>query len=395
MIQLNVLHVKVELKRIWLFIKKLLRLTHEIEQVLEHEEDSLPCEYNPDVYFLHLYRYIRPQNYSGLYVGLNVSAELTVQELRKNGWRAKAVGVHDDNEIDKVLFAERPSHIIIKAFWVREDKLELLAKRYPSCQFIVCCHSKPSFLAMENLGFERLFQVLNVSSRMQNVHLAANNSEMAWVIKETTGRDCLYLPNLIPSKKNVEVKIFPTNAKTLKVGIFCAIRPLKNMLSQIYAAIMFCQIYDMKLELNVIITRSEMGGGPILKAIRNIFEHLDQDRFKLVEHEWMKHDDFMNLVSQMDVGLQVSFTESFNIVATDFMNCGVPIVTSPAVEWAPAEWDAEPDYIENIVQKISDWQFSSPQERQKLLDLGFEVLDEYNADGIKVYEQLAAKAKRW
>jgi hypothetical protein len=94
-------------------------------------EPAPPAPHNPNAYFIHLYRYLRSQQSSGTYqyVGLNTSSDLTAKVLQDNGWKAKSVGAVDDNVVDKILFNERPSHLIIKAFWIREEKLELLAQK--------------------------------------------------------------------------------------------------------------------------------------------------------------------------------------------------------------------------------------------------------------------------
>jgi len=46
----------------------------------------------------------------------------------------------------------------------------------------------------------------------------------------------------------------------------------------------------------------------------------------------MEHNDFIRVVKSMDIGMQVSLSESFNIVAADFVSNGVPLVGSPDIE---------------------------------------------------------------
>jgi hypothetical protein len=52
-----------------------------------------------------------------------------------------------------------------------------------------------------------------------------------------------------------------------------------------------------------------------------------------VIHDWLPNDEFQKLVRKMDIGLQLSFTESFNIVSTDFINNNRLIIVSDAIDW--------------------------------------------------------------
>lgn len=55
----------------------------------------------------------------------------------------------------------------------------------------------------------------------------------------------------------------------------------------------------------------------------------------LVEHEWLSTEDFKNLLTDtIDIGMQVSFSETFNMVSADCISCGVPIVVSDEIDWA-------------------------------------------------------------
>ena len=54
---------------------------------------------------------------------------------------------------------------------------------------------------------------------------------------------------------------------------------------------------------------------------------------RLVVHGWYRHRAFLDAVNAMDVGMQVSFTETFNIVAADFAWNGVPVITSKEMSW--------------------------------------------------------------
>ena len=351
---------------------------------------------NPAAYFIHVYK-VRVRDDGNGYVGLNASADMTVNELCARGARASAIGVADDNAIDAVLFNERPSHMIIKAFWVRIEKLEALAMRYPSCQFIVCCHSRASFLASEARGFERLAQIGRLSQRIPTVRLAANNIEMVHFINDVMRLPCIYLPNLVPLTPGLPTPkpLLDLTARPLRVGLFCAVRPLKNMPVQAAAALSYCVKRGCALELYTMSGRYEMGGRAVIAAVREIFACAGEPH-RLIEYPWMDHIDFSALVREMDVGMQASYTESHNLVACDFINAGVPVVASPTITWVPKSWVArDPDSITCVTAALARCVSWVECGNMQFVYDGRDAIDDRNDAGWDAYLELAAGARRW
>jgi hypothetical protein len=119
---------------------------------------------------------------------------------------------------------------------------------------------------------------------------------------------------------------------------------------QAIAAIEFAHKKKKKLRFHINGNRLEGKGEPILKNLRELFDHVHG--CELVEHTWMTHDDFLELVRSMDIGMQVSFSETFNIVAADFINCDVPIVTCREIDWSNKTLWADPTDSESIVEAL-------------------------------------------
>ena len=84
--------------------------------------------------------------------------------------------------------------------------------------------------------------------------------------------------------------------------------------------------------------------------MRAYFENFPH--YKLVEHDWYSHEEFVDVVRLMDMGTQVSLTETFNIVAADFVAAGTPIVGSPQITWLPKMFQADPNSTESIKRKL-------------------------------------------
>jgi hypothetical protein len=87
----------------------------------------------------------------------------------------------------------------------------------------------------------------------------------------------------------------------------------------------------------------------------------------------------------MDLLLQPSFTESFNVVTADGVHQGVPSVVSDAIDWAPARWQANPDEAEDLV-RVAQYLLKTPQ----AVDDGRKALASYVNDGIETWTAFLA-----
>jgi hypothetical protein len=175
------------------------------------------------------------------------------------------------------------------------------------------------------------------------------------------------LPNYYPYwKQSVERK---AEDHYLDVGCFGAIRPLKNQLMQAVAALRFAMLKGKQLRFHINTTRNEQGGNNVLKNIRALFGGTG---YQLIEHGWVAHKEFLQVLTQMDLLLQVSFSETFNIVAADAVAMALPLVTSAEIHWVTPAVKADPTNSEDILQKmllVTDWRFAWPIEKLNRLGL--------------------------
>lgn len=75
-------------------------------------------------------------------------------------------------------------------------------------------------------------------------------------------------------------------------------------------------------------------------------------KHKLIQHQWKENEDFQQLIREMDLGLQLSYTESFNIVATDFINNDTLILVSEAISWMPNKLKTSTTNYDKVTEKI-------------------------------------------
>lgn len=261
--------------------------------------------------------------YSTTSSGLFNSANFVNDMLLKNKIDTKIVEVLDNNEIDKHVSQHKPDIVIIEALWVVPSKFEILQKLHPKVKWIIRLHSELPFIANEGIAIKWLKEY----TKYANVIISSNSKYFIESMKPLIGK-IDYLPNYYPITKPVSNGCKVKNNKVINVGLFGAIRPLKNTLTQAVAAMSYANEKNKILHLHVNASRIEQDGDNNLKNIRALF--IDTPH-SLVEHGWLSHRAFTELVSKMDVGLQVSLSETYNIVAADFVNQEVPIITSKEI----------------------------------------------------------------
>ena len=284
--------------------------------------------------------------------GLINSANFVSNFLNDSCIESKVITVIDSNFIDKEVTKYDASHIFIEALFVAPEKMKeiLSLPRHKYRKWIVRIHSRIPFLANEGIAMKWISEYSKLQKEFKNLYIAPNDYETKNDLKNIFGRKWVYLPNIYQVPKYKYEKIFQKDESILDIGCFGAIRPMKNHLIQTIAAIKFAKKYQKKLRFHINANRTEQNGDQVLKNIRELF-YTDKEN-ELVEHQWLTHKDFINLVKNMDIGLQVSFSESFNIVAADFVSSGIPIVVSPEIKWANFLYKADPNSSEDIVNTL-------------------------------------------
>jgi hypothetical protein len=287
--------------------------------------------------------------------GLINSASFVSNYLEENGFASNVVEVKDANEIDREVTKNNPDIVIIEAIWVTPQKIKELfsIERHKKRVWIVRIHSKLSFLANEGIAMDWIGEYNKIQKENKDINfiIAPNVNELTEDFNKIYKSDkFVFLPNIyFPKKYNLEIKENIKNKDEVNIGCFGAIRPMKNHLPQAVAAIEFGDEIGKKIRFHINANRIEQKGEQVFKNLINLFKNT---KHELVLHDWMNHQDFINLVKQMDFGMQVSLTETFNIVAADFVYNEVPIVVSKDIEWMPFYSKANPNSTDSIKNKI-------------------------------------------
>jgi hypothetical protein len=280
--------------------------------------------------------------------GLFQSATLVSNALIYKGIASEVVFAIDNNCIDKLVTLHKPTHVVIEALWVVPSKFSILTKLHPNVKWTVRLHSEIPFLATEGIAMDWI----KGYAEFQNVQVSSNSTTALQDInivlfKAYREPNTVLLPNVYTPVKGSGRGFAP--GTTVNIACFGALRPLKNQLIQAVAAQEFAEQRNLRLNFHINSTRIE-GGDNVLKNLIALFKGSPH---QLIQHPWTNHETFLKTLTTMDIGMQVSFSETFNIVAADMVATGLPIVVSPEVFWTSSLIQASPTSTTDIVAKLN------------------------------------------
>jgi len=293
----------------------------------------------------------------GLSTGLYNSANFMNEMLKAHGIESHLEVAIDNNCVDRLVRANNPTHVIIEALWVVPEKFVILSKLHPTVTWIIRLHSEMPFMAGEGMAMDWIGEY----SKFKNIVIGVNAPRMLSETKKflqhinswdntTADQRVIYLPNYYP--QDYKTKKFNRNKEYIDIGCFGAIRPLKNHLLQAHAALDFANQLGKKLRFHVNAGRVEMNGSPVINNLKGFFQHIQSRGHELVNHQWTPREKFLDLCGLMDIGLQCSFSETFNIVGADLISQGVPLVGSVEIPWKVESFAADPTNSLDITKKL-------------------------------------------
>ena len=275
------------------------------------------------------------------HIGLGVAAINTAKVLQQNGIKTAVWPIINADDLRRRLTANPADNVIISAPWIPSPELQALGNDFPDTQFSVNCHSNVGFLQADRNGVRLVREVMELEAGSANIHLAGNSRRFCDWVRFAFSAPCAYLPNLYYLHDEPIPLPRPFQGGTLKIGVFGATRPLKNMMSSAGAALEIARSLRTPLELWVSAGRTEGGGEVVLGAVKEMLSNLPG--VSLVLNGWQTWPSFRRTVGSMNLLLQPSYTESFNMVTADGVAEGVASVVSSAIDWAPEDWKADVD----------------------------------------------------
>lgn len=277
------------------------------------------------------------------HIGLGVSASLNVEVLNRHSMPSIVLpSRHNIDIVDGIreynaTHEEHLTNVIISAPWISIKDLRAMAKHFKHINFAVLCHSNVGFLQADPNGTRLLREGLLLSQELPNFTIAGNSKKFVEWMETAYGVPVVLLPNMYPVIGATKPWI---GEDPIRIGVFGAVRPQKNVMTAAGGAVAIAQILDRRVELWLNSGREEGGTGTLMNALRQLTAGT---KVELKQAPWAVWHEFKKVVKSMDLLIQVSYTESFNMVTADGISVGVPSVVSDAIDWAPCEWQARSD----------------------------------------------------
>lgn len=332
----------------------------------------------------------RADNPSSCHEGLGVTASNTADALTEEGYRAESFPVIDGYYLrDKLRSSANAgvSHTVLCAPFFDTAFLRSLCDEFPHIQFTVVFHSNVGFLGVDNWSTGILGEQIALQSRVPNFRVSGNSAKFCETVRSAFDARCALIPNLYFLHGPIERRraLWTRASGPLRIGAFGATRVLKNLPTAAWAAAVMARRLGAETEFWVSSGREEgAGSGSVLEGIEKLFA--PQDNIRLVTAPWASWLDFRRrVVRQMHLLMQPSFTESFNGVTADGIAEGVPSVVSPAIDWVPAKWQANPDHA----VETAETGLALLRDRNAARD-GYRALAGYNERGLAAWRRFLA-----
>jgi hypothetical protein len=323
------------------------------------------------------------QNVGKAHSGLGITAFHTAEVLNELDFGVEPWGVFDGYDLvnrlkEREKRSEDITHIVMLAPWVDTAWLERTVMAFPQIRWSVCYHSNVGFLQADAYAVKLLREQIRLERNVENFNIAGNCKKLVNAVNQGLRAPCQHLPNLYaPNLDHWEPRRY--TGGVLRMGIFSATRQLKNILTAAWAAVIVAQRLQAESEVWISSGRNE-GDGGVLRAVRELFQ--DLPHIKLVENGWQTWSRFRETVRHMHLMFQPSFTESHNNVVTDGIVEGVPSAVSPAIDWVPYDWQANPDdacdLANTAIHLLQD---------RKAPARGLKALQNFNADGVRIWQE--------
>ena len=324
----------------------------------------------------------------GLSTGLFNSATFVKDMLIESEIKSEIEVVIDNNGIDRVVNLHKPTHVVIEALWVTPTKFLILSKLHPNVTWIIRLHSEMPFLANEGMALDWLGDYISFPNIVIGVNAPRALDEIRFYLgykmnwdNETRNKRVIYLPNYYP--QNYEYKEYNIEKEYIDIGCFGAVRPLKNHMMQAIAAIKFADSIGKKMNFHINSGRVEQKGDAVVRNLEALFSQLSDHGHQLLCHEWTPREGFLEICGSMDIGMQVSFSETFNIVGADLVSQGVPVVGSKEIPWMNPWFCARATETEEIYRAL----LLTHQSPQLNVSKNQELLTEYTSKTREIWEK--------
>ena len=324
------------------------------------------------------------------HIGLGVAATCNQATLRRAGYWAEVWSCNTSADIESRLNAAKASaitanehqvsHVVISAPWVPTTELQGLLTRWPTVDWAVVSHSNIGFLAADPGGIQRLRDAVELQVGYANFRVGGNSKKFVDAWTAMNGHQALCLPNMydLAYVRQVGHRLPWRGTEPLRIGVFGATRPLKNLITSAAAAVELATQLKTHVIISVSSGRTE-GGQTAMSAVEQLVQ--GRPNVTLNPVGWRSWPAFREIVRQQHVLFNMSYTESFNVVTADGCAEGVASVCSDAIDWVPPQWHALSDNVGDV-SRVANYLLHD----QRAVDDGQAALRTYVQRGLLMWE---------
>lgn len=326
----------------------------------------------------------------GSETGVTVSIKHLKPLMERENFSYLAYGYRDDQELLHLVKCHDSRVVMLQAPTFMPDTLmELIGTgRYVN----LVIHSTISFLQVEEEAFANIQRYMAIKS----ANFSISNPCLYEVdgFKSYARCEVFYLPNTfnkqMDSKSDIAARRIEKACleNIIRIGIFCAYRPFKNIMTQITACNLLQKQMGIKVELHM------FGSNERNPVYRNALQLLDNMQIRCVLHENCANDKLYEILQDIDIGLQVSYSETFSYILCEHMMLGTPTVSSTTVPFANriAEFNDATSIAENMGE-ICESAEAYRHYVSEAVDRIAEVKESNNHDALVTLTELAERSK--
>ena len=242
-------------------------------------------------------------------------------------------------------------------------------------------------LTQVDLGGElgRFLDVWNLSQSgmISNVCLGVESNYQAL---NPTNKSISFTPfyfeenELDPYRQIVE-KSSEFDSSKIHCDFFCAPCPRKNIFAQI------CSLSQFKENINPHFNYTDAGEGMrYIEAASSLLSNI-------TNHGFLETQNYFSLIRQMDFGMQVTLSESFNYVAAEHMYMSIPVVLSKATPFVRYHNDDISGLIVDSpedtrqISEIAGKIILDPVFRKEMGEVCFQYIKKYNDSSKSIFTE--------
>jgi glycosyltransferase involved in cell wall biosynthesis len=265
-------------------------------------------------------------------------------------------------DIEKAIRASGCKVFLNELCVTRPHVIESLAQKFPSVRFVSIFHAAPNYTSTQPDWKERTFDTLLATTRSRNI--VAATVMPADRFDDFKGAKVVSLPNFFELPEGIQTPTRGDRPFTLSlVG-------RRDVVKGTHAAVStICRLHQRRDDVGALLISNKFDDGD---RARIAYEGVRASFVK-----WGDWQEYLQLIANtVDVGLQYSLTESFNLVALEHLALGKPVIGSHAIEYLPKKWKVNPQ---------------DPAEGARVAEDIFDNLEEESARAVRTAKRVSKK----